>query len=349
MGRKLLVSAFLLAMGLLLAGADCVLPNGPGPAPAPQYEVAAWVPWSNQASVRASLDREMATIDVAHPFWYSLASDDTLSARSYVDPGLVAKLQAAGKKVVPTLTDGFVSGRARAVLSDPTRRARHLARVVDLVLSKGYDGIDLDYENMNLATRDLFSTFVEDLAKELHAKGKIVSLAVYPKYDDQGSWAGPQSHDYARLGAAADRVNVMGYGYGYAGGKPNPIGPVFWCEKWLAYAVTRVPKKKLFFGIPFYGRDWPDGQSGKALTHADVEKLLANYGPTISYDPKNGESTFEYRDASGVHHRVWFQSPEGTKDKMKLVTKYDIGGTVIWRLGSEDPRLWDSIREVLKP
>ncbi len=347
--KSLRILSLTVVAGLTLLGLACVPPGSPPPPAGPQYQVSAWAPWTHTTAVKTTLERELATFDVVHPFWYSLKADDTIGAVSYVDPALVTKMQTAGVKVVPTMTDGFVNGRAKAVLADPNRRAAVLQRILDLVDAKGYDGIDLDWENMDKSARDLFSDFVDDLSTALHVKGKIVSLAVYPKTSEPGSWAGPQSHDYARLGAAADRINIMGYGYGYGGGPPNPIGPIHWLTRVLAFATTVVPAKKIQLGIPFYGRDWPEGASAKALTNVDVVNLVGQYNPTVTYDPQAGESTFKYTDSAGKKHTVWFQSPEGTGDKMELVKSHAIGGTVIWRLGSEDPKIFDAIRAKLKP
>ncbi len=345
-------TALLLFALLPLAG--CVPPTGGSSGggsttpPAPTYEVAAWVPWNHLSSVKTSLTREMKTIDVAHLFWYTLEADGSLKGRTYVDPQLVATLKQNGVKVIPTVTDGFKSGRARAIFADPNKRAQHILDIVDLVDKKGYHGIDLDYESIGSTGRDPFSSFVEDLAVELHRKNKLLSITVYPKTSSPGRWSTGKSHDYGRIGAAADRVNIMSYGYGSSGGSPNPIGPVHYLEKIYAFATTKIPAKKIFLGVPFYGRDWPQGGKGKALTHTSVKTRLATYNPTVTYDPDDGESTFTYTK-SGTKHTVWFPSPEGMADKMKVVKRHGLGGIAIWRLGSEDPKLWDSIRKELKP
>ena len=290
----------------------------------------------------------MGTIDVAHLFWYWLDSDYRVKGRNYVDPQLVSTLRQNGVTIIPTVTDGFVNGRVLGTLSNSTLRSQHLQDLVDLVVKNNYDGIDLDYENIGSSGRDLFSTFVEDLAMELHRKNKLLSITVYSKSSSPGRWSTQKSHDYQRIGAAADRVNVMSYGYGYAGGPPNPIGPVHYLEKNFAFAITKIPAKKIFLGIPFYSRDWATGEKGKSLTHPSVASRIATYNPTLSYESKNGESSFTYTK-DGVKHTVWFQSPQGMADKMKVVTKYGLGGIAIWRLGNEDPKLWNSIRKGLKP
>lgn len=314
----------------------------------PAYEVAVWFPPWDTARAEASLWREAQSIDTVHLFWHYMRADGTIATRSGLRLGLVADCQAAGLRVVPTITDGFASGRASAVLGNATSRAAHVQHIVDLVVAQGYDGVDLDYEAMGAGDAANFSLFVEELSTALHALGKIVTVAVYGK-TSAGSWSGPLSHDYARLGAAADRLNIMGYGYGYSGGAPNPIGPVHWIERVAAYAVSVAPASKIMMGLPFYAYDWPDGGNGVALTHDGVVSRLNQYSPQVGYNPRNGESTFSYSTSSGTHHTVWYQSPEGFRDKCQVVRTCGLRGIAIWRMGGEDPDLWGSIRAILLP
>ncbi len=346
MGNKFMRSFWLPALlALIVAFPGCVEEEPP----APTYEVSAWVPWTHLSSVKSSLLSELDTIDTAHLFWYELESDGTIKERSYADPELVSTLKSSKVKVIPTITDAFTKGRAHGVMSSASKRAVCIASIVTLVETKGYDGIDLDWESMASSDRDLFSSFVTDLAAELHAESKLLSVAVYAKTSAPGSWSGPKSHDYAKLGAAVDRLNIMGYGYGYSSGPPRALGPVHWLKRILDFTTSVVDPSKIYLGIPFYARDWPAGKSGKALTHKGVKALLAKYKPLVTYDPEDGESSFSYTDSAGAKHTVWFQSPEGVSDKMSLVVSYGLGGTAIWRLGDEDPKIWDAIRSKLKP
>jgi spore germination protein YaaH len=47
-----------------------------------------------------------------------------------------------------------------------------------------YDGIDVDYEDLEANDRDAYSTFLRELAAAVHAAGKILTSTVHPKVSD---------------------------------------------------------------------------------------------------------------------------------------------------------------------
>ena len=151
--------------------------------------------------------------DAVHPMWYYLSSTTTFKA-AYGEgsPLVLANTTAGGKRtlLIPTIAaaDGAQPQWASQMIHDATLRAQHEAAIVSLVTSKGYDGIDLDYEHLPDADKAAFSTFATELAAQLHAKGKTLSFAV------GGLVNAKYSHwDYNALSAAADQLHVMGYDY----------------------------------------------------------------------------------------------------------------------------------------
>jgi spore germination protein YaaH len=82
--------------------------------------------------------------------------------------------------IIPTITadDGDQPTWTSTIINDATLRAQHEAAIVNLVLSKHYDGIDLDYEHLQTTDRAAFSTFAAELSALLHAQGKTLSFAV---------------------------------------------------------------------------------------------------------------------------------------------------------------------------
>jgi hypothetical protein len=43
-------------------------------------------------------------------------------------------------------------------------------------------------------------------------------------------------------------------------------------------------------------------------------------------------------------HEVWFEESTGVQQRVGLVDRYSAGGVATWRLGQEDPRVWDVVR-----
>ena len=205
------------------------------------------------------------------PFWYRVLADGrvvpytTGSGASYEDPAILAFLRSRGILVIPTVANiingVWDGGLVSKVIADPQLRAVNLNALVNLAVAGGYDGIDLDYENLRASDRAAFSSFVQQLAGALHAQGKLLTVNVYAKTSEPGTWDGPQAQDWWAIGQAADQVRIMTYEYSWSTSPPGPIAPVNWVNNVIGYATSQIAPGKILQGIPFYGYDWV-GQQG---------------------------------------------------------------------------------------
>ncbi|MCU0825090.1 MAG: glycosyl hydrolase family 18 protein [Leptospira sp.] len=176
-------------------------------------------------------------------------------------------------------------------------RDHHIQVIVNEVETYGYDGIDIDYEGMSCDKKEKFEEFFALLAKEIHKRGKLISVAVHPKtpsekvkelnckglskpitLDFRENWRGPTTHDYAFLAKHADRVKIMAYELHprkYHNPGPGPQAPNVWLKEIISYAKKRVPTQKLYMAIPTYGYDWALNckSSAKAVYYSDVLRI----------------------------------------------------------------------------
>jgi len=195
------------------------------------------------------------------PFWYRVLTDGrivpymTAAGTSYEDPAILGFLRSRGILVIPTVAniiDGVWDGAlVSRILADSQLRAVNLTALVNLAVAGGYDGIDLDYENLRPSDRAAFTSFVQQLAGALHAHGKLLSVNVYAKTSEPGTWDGPQAQDWWAIGQAADQVRIMTYEYSWSTSPPGPVAPVNWVNDVIAYAVSQIPAAKILQGIPF--------------------------------------------------------------------------------------------------
>src|SRR4029450_13668194 len=209
-----------------------------------------------------------------------------------------------------------------ALLRDPSHRPAHRSTLVGLVTANGYDGIDLDYENMNFGTSDPtvrsavrtgFVPFAGELNAALGAQGRVVAVTVGPRTSSTDSnWA---VFAYAGIGAVADKVRILTYDYHYSGSNPGAIAPLPWVERVLGYAVTAIPAGRVQVGVPLYGYDWvcsdstcsakEAGTRATAMTYAQVDALRLAVGATRQWSPTDGAPYFTYTDDARKTHAVW--------------------------------------------
>jgi spore germination protein YaaH len=203
-------------------------------------------------------------------------------------------------------------------------------------------GFQLDLENIDPNDINLYSRFVHEAAREFHHDGRLLSVAVVPRFLDSvpGQWAA--AYDYPALAREADFLTLMAYDNSGRLGPPGPIAGYDWVKNALEYARTRVPTTKLLLGIALYGREWTnDGGNLQARTmpYPETRALLNRLSITPRWNEKHRSPWFRYQ-ASGTVRSVWYENARSVQDKVKLVEQYHLRGFAAWRLGMEDPRIW---------
>jgi len=125
-----------------------------------------------------------------------------------------------------------------------------IASIVDVAVSEGFRGINIDFENMYPEDRQLHTGFMAALSDAAHARGLTLSNAMAPKWADWPTlpWVG--TFDYAALAPFLDFTMLMTYEWGWSGGPPMAIAPVNLVRRVLDYAVTRIPARKILMGYP---------------------------------------------------------------------------------------------------
>jgi spore germination protein YaaH len=184
----------------------CLAISGPGTRASPSKRLAGnLVFWDQQRGFQAIVDNADLFTEIS-PFWYHVESDGVVvpyttgSGGSYEDPAILSFLRSRRILIIPTvanIVDGIWDGAlVERIISDAELRAFNIASLVQLAFTNDYDGIDFDYENLSASHRDASTAFVNELAVALHAHGKLLTVDVYARTAEPGTWAGPQSQDW---------------------------------------------------------------------------------------------------------------------------------------------------------
>lgn len=326
------------------------IPHLPIPAPVTgqKLHVAAWITTNWDAEdARRAFNKNLDVFDTISPFWYNMDPDGNLSTKGGArDVGLIQEAHQNGIRVIPTITNNFSAEKATQVLSTSASRKHHIDVILNEVLSNDYDGIDIDYENVATSGRDAFSSFVTDLASALHSRGKLLSVTVQAKLSDTNNWNGPGGTDYAVIGPLVDQFRIMTYDYHRSNSDPGPIAPIPWIKQAIGYAKQYVAPEKILAGLPFYGYDWSltHGENDtSAITWDGVQQELKQFNPTVEWDAEAGESYYTYT-SDGGENLVYFQDARSIKAKTEAIMETGVAGVTIWRLGSEDPEIFQVFR-----
>ncbi|RIK39576.1 MAG: peptidoglycan hydrolase [Chloroflexi bacterium] len=204
---------------------------------------------------------------------------------------------------------------------------------------------------MNAADAPLLTDFMTRLYAAFHPRGWIVSQAVIARTSDQPTtWGG--AYDYEALAKVNDFIVIMAYDYTPVGSStPGAVAPIWWVENVVNYAVKKIPRERLFLGVPFYGYDWnvTDGPPAVAVSFSGAQTRAAVQGATTGFDRNAGAPWVKYTDTDGKKHEVWYENVESFEKKLEIVTDERLAGFAAWRIGHEDPRNWTVIGGLVTP
>ena len=133
------------------------------------------------------------------------------------------------------------------IISNERKRAYLIAELSSFASENGFEGINIDFEELDEKTYPYYLIFLEELTSELHKNGKTVSVNI------------PLSNDLFDLREIGDRVDLiflMAYDEHWSSAEPGPIASQDWFTDGIMNAVTEVPKEKLVVTLGNYGYDW---------------------------------------------------------------------------------------------
>jgi spore germination protein YaaH len=336
------------------AGVGLTMVNLQGSAPRHTLVVASMPYWNISHGTTVVLGHRQDVTEVS-PWMYGLSSSGQIDTQ--YPPGQAApvaaqikRLRGAGKLIVPSIAN-ITGGRwsyppVGRMLHSPRLMAAQVAAIVALVQREHYAGIDLDYEDLHAGDRQVFTTFVTRLAQALHARGKVLSVAVFAKTTNAGTDPRNVAQDYAAIGRAADQVRLMAYDYHWGSSAPGPVAPIGWVRAVLRYAKTQIPASKIVLGVPLYGYDWV-GRHGTGISWLQALRLSRQYHAAARYDQATQTPWFRYRDASGREHTVWFENAASSRAKFAAAQGAQIAGVYLWMYGYEDTGTWSALGHLL--
>ncbi|GGJ14167.1 germination protein [Alicyclobacillus cellulosilyticus] len=302
----------------------------------------------------ARLLHDVTSVTYLSVFSYTVRADGTVLPRRDEE----ARQAALRQGMVPLLTltnfDGnrFNRELAHMVLTRPPLRQRVVEQVVGLVQTRRFGGVMADWEGLFPADRDLYTSFIADLAAALRGRGFRLAVSLPPR---AGAAAGPaaagddgRAYDYRALGRIADFVELRTYEWGWVGGPPNPIAPYPKVRDAVDDVTRLIPPGKVLMGISLYGYDWPlpypdAGRAAKVSNNTAQNLAIVERAP-VGWDAAAAAPRYRYEE-EGTVHEVWFEDALSAVVKLRLVADYRLRGVSMWVLPNESPQTWYLVKD----
>lgn len=286
------------------------------------------------------------------PFSFEIQRDGTLKEPLLNNfPSISSQNKVTLMMVVTNLEDGqFSDELGKIILTNDTLQTKLLDTIINKAKKYNFRDIHFDMEFLRPEDRERYNTFLRKAKSRLSAEGYLMSTALAPKKsaDQKGKWY--EAHDYKAHGEIADFVVIMTYEWGYSGGPAMPVSPIGPVREVLEYALTEMPASKIMMGQNLYGYDWTlpyvkGGEYAKAVSPQRAIELAFQQKVSIQYDYKAQAPHYNYTDAEGENHKVWFEDARSIQAKFDLIKELGLRGISYWKLGLPFPQNWLLINE----
>jgi spore germination protein YaaH len=245
------------------------------------------------------------------------------------------------------------AGRAdtTALLSSSVARQTLASEIANAVVSRGVDGVNLDFEPIPSGQRANYVSFVRAVRRALDAKRPGYQLT----FAATGYIA---NYDIKALTAAgaADAVYIMGYQYrgswsSRAGSTAPLAGPIYDVGDTVKAYLELTSPGKIILGVPYYGYAWSTASSEihalttgsylRSILYAESVRLAAAHGPRYDSIEKSAWTVWRYQPCSTCtsHWRqLYFDNVRSLGAKYDLVNSKGLRGAGVWALGFEGSR-----------
>lgn len=294
-----------------------------------------YVAWDPQSLI--SLRLNIKKLNLIIPEWFFIDPKGD-SVNLNIDTVGYNFMRKSGVMIMPILSNNydreFHSEGINRILLNKQKREKLISKVLNECLRKNFVGINLDLEDLNLKSDEPLIQFVKEISEAFHAKGLLVTQDIIPDDSD---------YNVKELVKYDDYLILMAYDEYSLYSDPGPISSQRWIEQNVDKITAQVPAEKIILGMGAYGYDWSDNpDQTTSLTYQQALSRANASRSKIIYDNDTYNNHFDYKNLSDNEtHHVFFTDAATLFNVMRFASESELAGTALWRLGSEDYRIWN--------
>lgn len=300
-----------------------------------RIRAAFYVDWDPQSFY--SLQKNIDKLNMVIPEWFFIdPSTDTLKPR--IDTAALQVMKRYPVKIIPIINNineklgagEFDAAMIHRILHDKSKREKLIASIINYLKLYKLQGVNIDFEDFSEKSDEPMINFQKEIYTALHKEGLIVTQDIMPDNSD---------FNIKELSSYNDYMFLMAYDEHYNTSSPGSVCSQKWIEKMLDETALEIPSNKIILCIAGYGYDWPEKHAATTVTYQQALAFAKENHATIDFDSATFTNQYEYK-LGGVKHYVSFTDAVSNYNAIRFADEYGTSGTALWRLGSEDERLW---------
>ena len=301
-----------------------------------QVRAAFLVDWDPQSLF--SLQKNIDKLNMVVPEWFFINPKTDLIQLD-IDPVALKLMKKHNVKIVPLLNNIDVSKEngdfdgtlLHRILNSPIKRERLIADILKYLKLYDLQGINIDFEELKENSDEPLTNFLKELYAKLHPQGFLVTQDIMASNEDFNIKELAKSNDY---------IFLMAYDEHYGESIAGAISSQKWIESTLDETAKEIPSNKIIVCFAGYGYDWQKDSEGVTVTYQEALSNAKIYKSVINFNSDTFNNNYDYIDDNNNKHSVYFTDAATNFNTIRFADEYGAAGTALWRLGSEDDRLW---------
>ena len=232
-----------------------------------------------------------------------------------------------------------------SLINNPEVQVRVINSILQILRVKGYYGVNLYIEYINLENIDIITANIKKATDILHSEGFRVFVTVSPKVNIEGQGVSFDKIDYSKFAKYVDSIVFTNYEWGMTYSYIRSVTPIFILREFLNYAISIIPPEKIIIGIIPIGYDWllpyvPGYSIANAVTSDSAIKLAADSSIPIQYNEQAQAPYFFYVNFNQEFYLLWYKDARSFKAFADLLSEYGLKGLAIWTIMDFNTQLW---------
>ena len=303
-----------------------------------------YLAWDPQAY--SSLVDHIARLDMIVSEGFAITMNaDTITAK--IDSGLINLNKKYKKPVLVSLSNyvnsnnisgGYDVKDVERIIKSKKTRATFINSIAKQLNKYKFQGVYLDFDNIKDRNSKNYLDFEKELYEILHPLGLLVTQDVIPE-DEQ--------YDIVKIQHYNDFLFIMAIDQHNDNSNAGDISNKRWVEEILDNVCSKIPSEKIILTVAGGGYDWPENSTGKPVGYQQAISTAQENQSKITFDPGSANLHFTYYDLDSLEHTIYFTDAATNFNIIRMADDWDTGGVALWRLGSEDPRMWSFFQKNL--
>jgi peptidoglycan-N-acetylglucosamine deacetylase len=292
-----------------------------------------YVNWDIQS--KFSLDQNASKLNMVLPEWLFIQDTSDVVSND-IDLSALEIMRRNHLAIVPMLSNYFKNiwngKNVHRIITSPERRAKLINSLIKVLDAYKFNGVNIDFEELTYEKTDEYLvTFMKELYQQLNRKGYLVTQDIAPFNED---------YNVTELAKYNDFLFLMGYDQHNSTSEAGPVAAQNWLEAGLGDLCNKIPSDKIVLCIAAFGYDWQDGFQGEDVTYQEAISTALESEGKVEFDNNTYNIGYTYYDDNDKVHHVYLADAATDFNAIRTAADFETSGVAIWRLGSEDPRLW---------